>query len=278
MRHESDWWLGGFLAAFLLGLGLTLFYTWFLVPRIPPTTPANLNPHDKEIYTVLIAAAFQHTGNLQTAQTRLAALKDPHPAETIAGLTRSYIDRNADPRDIRALATLADALGKTESYMLAYLATATGTPTPIPTVTPTVTATPSPTATPKPTVSRTITPRPTATPLTFRVAQSVPLCDPHGNRTLRIFVRDVAGNGVPGVKIAVSWAEGENSLYTGFKSPENPGFADFLMAVNQTYTVKLPAFPSDDARKINISTTQCTNLPESIVPSWQVVFQQAAQP
>ncbi len=274
MRHESDWWLGGFLAGFLLGLALTLLYTWFLVPRTPPTTPANLNPHDKEIYTVLIAAAYRHTGDLQTARRQLADLKYRHPAETVAALTRAYIDRNADPRDIRSLATLADALGKTESYMLVYLATETATPSPTATATPTPlpTATPSPTA--KPTVSRTITPRPTPTPATFGVAQSVPLCDPNGNRTLRIFVRSANGDGVPGVKVVVSWAGGENTLYTGFKSVENPGYADFTMAVNRTYTVKLPDFPGDDARDINISTVQCTNLPESIVPSWQLVFQQ----
>ncbi len=278
MRHDSDWWLGGFFAAFLLGLAVTLLYTWFLAPRTPPTTPANLNSHDKEIYTVLIAAAYRHTGNLQTAQQQLAELKYRRPAETIAALTRAYINRNADPRDIRSLAMLADALGKTESYMLVYLATATTTPSPTPTVTPTLspTATPSPTA--KPTVSHTTTPRPTATPPTFSVAQSVPLCDPNGNRTLRIFVRDATGSGVPGVKVVVSWAGGENTLYTGFKSVENPGYADFTMAVNRTYTVKLPAFPSEDARDINISAVQCSNLPENIVPSWQLVFQQNAQP
>lgn len=278
MKHESDWWLGGFLAGFLLGLGLTLFYTWFLVPRTPPTTSANLNPHDKEIYTVLVAAAYRHNKDLPAAQRRLAALKDRRPADTIAALTQTYIDRNADPRDIRSLATLADALGKTESYMLAYLATATATPSP----TPTPTATPSPTATPQPTdtpsVSHTITPRPTPTLPSFAVAQSVPLCDPNGSRTLRIFIRDAAGNGIPGAKLSVSWAGGENILYTGFKSLQNPGYADFTMAVNQTYTVKLLSFPGEDARDINVSTVQCSNLPESIVPSWQLVFQQTPSP
>jgi len=276
MRHESDWWLGGFFAGFLLGLALTLLYTWFLVPRTPPTTPANLTPHDKEIYTVLVAAAYRHSGDLQAARNRLSALKDPHPADTIAAMTRAYIDRNADPRDIRSLAMLADALGKTESYMLAYLATATATPTNTPTPTPTPTATPSPTA--APTVSHTITPRPTPTPPSFSVAQSVPLCDGNGNRTLRIFIRDANGDGIPGTKLAVEWDGGENILYTGFKSIENPGYADFTMAVNRTYTVKLLSFPGETATDINISAVQCTNLPENIVPSWQLVFQQNTPP
>jgi len=46
MKHEGDWWLGGFLVAFIAGMALTLFYTWVLVPQAPHTTPAQLNPAD----------------------------------------------------------------------------------------------------------------------------------------------------------------------------------------------------------------------------------------
>lgn len=278
MRHESDWWLGGFLASFLLGLGLTLLYTWYLVPYTPPTTPANLNPHDKEIYTVLIAASYRRDGNLPKAQSRLAALDDPRIGETLAGMTRAYIDRNADPRDIRSLATLADALGSTESYMLVYLATATAPPTPSPTPTRTPTITPSPAPTRTPTVSATITPRATTSGAEFRIVQSIPLCDPNGNRTLRIYVNDENGKGIPGAKISVLWTGGENILFTGIKSPQNPGYADFTMGVKHTYRVSLADASGETAGSINIAATQCANLPENIIPSWQVVFQKNTTP
>ncbi len=279
MRHESDWWIGGFIAAFFIGLALTLVYTWYLVPQTPPTTPANLTQSDKETYLVLVAAAYRHDGDWQKAQARLARLGDKHIAETVATLTRASIDRNADPRDIRSLATLAEALGATESYMLVYLATST----PLPTPTPTVTATPSPTRTPtqtpspSPTVFATITPRATPTPSgnkQYRVAQSVPLCNPDDAQTMRIYVRDKTGKGIAGAKITVLWNGGENTLYTGFKSTENPGYADFQMAIDQKYQVKLTDIPAEIARNIDTSPQTCSNLPENIAPAWQIVFQQ----
>lgn len=276
MRHESDWWLGGFLAAFLLGLGLTLLYTWYLVPNTPPTTPANLNPNDKDVFTLMIAAGYRRDGNLQKAQSRLKTLNAPRVGETLAAMTRRYIEGNADPRDIRSLATLADALGNTESYMLVYLATATGTATPTPTRTPSPTPSTAPTRTP--TVSTTGTPHPTVTVAAFRVVQSIPLCDSHGNRTLRIYVNDASGNGIAGAKVLVRWAGGENTLFTGIKSPQNPGYADFTMDVRHTYRVSLADANGDDAENINIAETQCANLSESIVPSWQIVIERSVSP
>ena len=279
MRHAGDWWIGGFIAAFLIGLALTLVYTWYLVPQTPPTTPANLTQTDKETYLVLIAAAYRNDGDWQKAQARLARLGDKNIAESVATLTRASIDRNADPRDIRSLATLAEALGVTESYMLVYLAT----PTPLPTATPTITPTPSPThkatrtPSPSPTVSATITPRLTATPngdKQYRVAQSVPLCNPDDAQTMRIYVRDKTGKGIAGTKITVLWNGGENTLYTGFKSTENPGYADFQMDIDQNYRVKLAEFPAEIAKDITTTADTCSNLSTGIAPAWQIVFQQ----
>lgn len=279
MRHENDWWIGGFLAAFLIGLALTLVYTWYLVPQIPPTTPANLTQADKETYLVLVAAAYRHDGDWQKAQARLARLGDKNIADTVAALTRANIDRNADPRDIRALATLAEALGTTESYMLVYLATATPLPTSTPTITPTPSPTPKSTRTPSssPTVFATITPRATATNnrnKQYRVAQSVPLCNPNNTETMRIYIRDKTGAGIAGEKIIVLWNGGENTLYTGFKSVENPGYADFQMTIDQNYQVKLPNLPAEIARDISTAPKTCPNLPADTAPAWQIVFQQ----
>ena len=73
MKNDRFWWVGGFLAGLLVGLGLSLVYTWVLDP--PPltmTTPAALNPHDREVYTVLVAAAYAADRNLDQAEKRLA--------------------------------------------------------------------------------------------------------------------------------------------------------------------------------------------------------------
>ena len=87
MRHEAAYWVGGFLAGFLIGVALSLTYAWVIEP--PPltnTTPAALNPHDKEIYTVLIAAAYVADGDLDRTEERLAKLEDSNLENTIVML------------------------------------------------------------------------------------------------------------------------------------------------------------------------------------------------
>jgi hypothetical protein len=130
MRREEVFWVGGFVAGFLIGLALGLIYTWVIDP--PPltvTSPAALNPHDKEIYTVLIAAAYVADEDLDRARSRLAQLKDPDTERTIIALAERYINEGRDARDIRALARLSDALGGTSAAMRPFIATSTSTPT-----------------------------------------------------------------------------------------------------------------------------------------------------
>ena len=294
MKYESDWWIGGFLIAFLFGLALTLIYTWFLAPKVPVTNPSELTTEDKEIYIVLVAAAYKHDKNLEKAERRLARLQDKNINTTISNLAQKYISIGADSRDIHALVELAAALGETGSYMAVYLATpvptptATNTPTNIPTSTPTATPTITPSATPSPTFSPTPTNSPTVRPTftlrpsptsgpndSFKLAQSVALCDNNANSVLRVYVRDWQGNGVPGVEVLVSWSGGQNKLVTGFKPEVNPGYADFQMSAGEVYQVELLNLPAPLAKDINkAAQTRCLNLAKDISPSWQIVFQQ----
>ena len=296
MKHEGDWWLGGFLGAFIVGLALTLLYTWVLVPQAPSAKPSQLNPADKELYILLTAAAYRYDGDLPKAQKRLARLEDAAIAQTVAELATQYIGKGADPRDIRSLVMLADALGTSNSSMLVYLVTPPPPPSPPPTLPPpaTASATPRDTATPRPTnthiptaiptltptVNPTITPRPTFTPgpnAPFGLAQSVALCDNTGNGILRVYVRDWQGQGLPGAKIIVNWSGGEDTFYSGFKSAANPGYADFEMTAEQIYQVELEGSPAAVAKDVNKNARAlCSNLPDNIAPSWQIVFQQGA--
>lgn len=268
---------------------MTLVYTWVLDPQSPATTPADLDPADKETYILLVAAAYRHDGNLEKANRRLAKLKDNTIADTVVSLAELYIANGADARDTRSLVSLAAGLDKATGPMLVYLVTPTIEPTITPTRTPKPTKTPPPTVTktpahtatapPKSTVSSTITPRTTATPgknAPFELAQSVALCDNNATSELRVFIRDRKGNGVPGIEIRVSWPGGEDRFYTGFKSEHNPGYADFRMAADQTYQIELVNLPSlQAAQGINQNAQDlCPNLPEDVSPSWQVVFQQ----
>ena len=164
---DLGWWLGGFLFGFAVGLALSLTYGWVLDPRPLPVGPANLNQHGKEIYLRLVASYFLYNRDETRARASLAQLGYADPAQAVAGLAETYIDRQRDARDIVALVTLADALGQTSGKMAAFLST----PTPVPTATPTLAPTPTPRPTitptprvPSPTPSPTRTATPTSTP------------------------------------------------------------------------------------------------------------------
>ena len=279
MRREGVLWVGGFLAGFLIGLALGLTYTWVIDP--PPltnTSPAALNPHDKEIYTVLIAAAYVADEDLDRARSRLAQLEDPDTEKTIINLAERFINEGRDARDIRALARLSDALGGTSAAMRPFIATSTPTSTLTPTPTPQP-PTPTPTqvvrATSTPTVTPTRRRTPTAEPVeVFSVVQSTALCDPTTDGLLRVYVRDDTGEGVPGLQILVNWPGGEDKFFTGFMPEVDPGYADFEMEPDEMYQVELVDAESSVAQEIGAGRDDlCPDLPPGVQPSWQVVFE-----
>jgi hypothetical protein len=279
MRREGVLWVGGFLAGFVIGVSLGLIYTWVVDP--PPvidTTPAALNPADKEIYTVLIAAAYVSDGDLDRARDRLTELADPDVERTIIALAERYINERRDPRDIRALARLADGLGGTSAAMRPFIATPTPTLTLVPTPTPqppTSTPTRVMPATSTPTATPTPPPTPTAEAVEISgVVQSTALCDPTTDVLLRVYVRDGSGQGVPGVQILVNWPSGEDRFFTGFKPEVDPGYADFEMEPGEIYQVDLVDVESDSAQEVGADLADlCPDLPSDIQPSWQIVFQ-----
>ena len=298
---ERIWWIAGFLVGLMIGMSMSLFYTWVLdPPALTLAPPSSLNPHDKEIYMMLVAAGYAADGDLARAERRLAALRDPHIGATLVALAERYIAEERDAREVRALARLADALGHTSAALRAFIPTPTVTRTPSPTATPSPTHTPTTSPTPTYTVSatriatpvrrptstptQTVTPAPTQTaPSTvtptvehdrFRVVQSTPLCDAQSNGILRIYVRDADGEGIRGVQIVVRWPEGEDRFYTGFKPDIDPGYADFEMQPGRVYEVHLVDKNSDIADNVgNITEQTCPDLPADKRPSWQVVFQ-----
>jgi hypothetical protein len=279
MRQEGAFWIGGFLVGFAIGLVLSLTYAWVLdPPPLTDTTPAALNPYDKETYTVLIAAAYAADGDLDRTTKRLAALGNPKTGDTIVALAEQYINERRDARDIRALARLADALGGTSAAMRPFIATPTTTPTLAPTSTPlpptpTRTRVVRVTSTPVAGSTRRLTPTPESTAV-FSVAQSTAICDPSTNRLLRVYVRDSAGKGVPGAQILVNWPGGEDRFFTGFKPEADPGYADFEMESGEIYQVELVDVESDVAQEVGSDVVDlCPDLAPGVQPSWQIVFQ-----
>ena len=123
----------------------------------------------------------------------------------------------------------------------------------VPTWTPSITYTPGPTNTPEPTstppyrtpIRATELPLPTATPTpeydyVGSVRQLTP-CENAGKHHIFANVRDATGNGIPGMKMKVSWNGGEAILTTGTKM-EDPGLADFAMFKGSYFVEVLDGF------------------------------------
>jgi hypothetical protein len=95
---------------------------------------------------------------------------------------------------------------------------------------------------------------------------------------LRIYVRDRLSAGVSGIKVTVSWPGGEDSFFTGLKPEIDPGYADFQMGPGRSYQITLTGIETvGTLSEINIDNDSlCPNLPDHILPSWQIVWQQGA--
>ncbi|MGC9333955.1 MAG: hypothetical protein ACP5JJ_07400 [Anaerolineae bacterium] len=139
--------------ALLVGAGLGLLLGWFVMPvEYVGTKMADLAPEHKDQYIVLLALAYGTDGDLEKAQARLAALDLPNPKQSLSSLIDRSISEGRSEAEIRALASLAQAMGITAPSMVPYLDTATPPPTDglfSPTGTPVPpTETPVPTASP----------------------------------------------------------------------------------------------------------------------------------
>jgi hypothetical protein len=183
----------GAMLGVLLGLGLARILWPVAVPLPSPSpVPTMVQPEtaspppagsqvdgsrDDEI--LLVSALYALDGDVDRARERLAALDLNDPAQAVADLALQHA--SAGHRQLATdLATLAAALGREQSELLAYVATATPTDTPTPTNTPTTTPTdtPSPTSTftpsPSPTAVPTSTPAPTRRPPTRQPPTATP--------------------------------------------------------------------------------------------------------
>lgn len=170
-------WVVGSLFGAMLGVvvGLVLARLLWPVPRPAAETPipSPLPPTATNVPAAGVAdgallwvsGLYAQDADLERARERLAALDIDAPAQALGDLAMRY---GADGQAGIAtdLATLAAALGDARAELVAYVATATATPTPVPpTATPTPlppTATPTPTPTPAPPTA-TPSPQPVAT-------------------------------------------------------------------------------------------------------------------
>ncbi len=267
------------IVGLVLGSAGGLFYSWFWDPvSWTDISPKRLSPGDRQDYILLIAEAYLQDRDLERARSRLQALD----VRDITGVVKVQADtaflQGQDPNTVRALTTLAEALGA--SPLGAEVFSGTGAPT-VAAETATITATfqpmPSPTpsavrSTSTPTPAETLTPTATvisATSLDLIALETI--CeDDHTPGRIEIYVRDVLAHGIPGVEVVIEWAGGQDIFYTGLKPEISPGYADFQMELDQVYTVTLSGLSEPVA---GLRGETCTTpLGQVFIVTYQLVF------
>ena len=280
--------------------------------RYVETSPSSLQAEFKDDYRSVIAAAYAADGDIGRARAKLVLLHDPDPAQALAAQAQQILAASGSQSDARQLAVLAAALvastpntaaavGLTQTSTKPAI-TKTPTPTSLLTPTPTASLTFVPTATltpgmidisitstaspsPRPTLARTLTPtRQTSTPLPtltptatlgapFALKERSKVCDQTAPKPmLQVQINDASGNPVPGVKILISWQNGQGSFFTGVMPEINPGFAEYQLTPGVVYTIQLTdgGQPVSDIAAINCSV----NNQQTYWGGWYLLLQQ----
>ena len=257
------WQMSAMVLALALVAGLTagLAFAWGLAPvDYRNAAPDSLERQHKLVYLTLIGDLYAAEGDLERARVRLSELGVAPDGSTLAGSIEQYLDGGGRIEEVGSLARLAQDLGASGGVLLVFGTTPKAS-TPVP-----------PENTPLP-------PTPPATPtvgLTFRLIEQTANCAPAGQiGKIVVRVRDAAGHGMPGIRLAISWATGQDRFYTGLRPELGPGYADLQMARGIEYELSVADARSDVARGLTAELAAGVCPSTSLGLDWQVVFQQA---
>ncbi|GAB4505285.1 MAG: hypothetical protein Fur0043_22800 [Anaerolineales bacterium] len=244
-------WLS--LLALAVGFGLGLTYAWLISPlRIADDSPRALRADFKDHFRAAIAAAYASSGDLERARARLALLGDPDPAQALTAQAQRMLASGESLESVRQVALLASILqgqqvappsltiSPTVPAALSNSLAITTTSTPAPVILVTETQPPEASL-----PIATSTPRPTRTPTAtlgapYQLVGQDTLCDsdlPEG--LLQVIVLNAVRRPVPGAEIIVAWGNGEEHFFTGLKPELGKGYADFVMAPETMYSVRM---------------------------------------
>jgi hypothetical protein len=229
------------LVGLLLGSALGVGYAWVIQPaNFRGAEPSALQPVYRGEYILLIASAYQATGNLEEARMRLELFPELNP-DALSSLAQQVVAAGGPADSARGLARLSVALrGATPSPSVAVAL-----------ATPANSATIRSTGSLEPTLGLTIPFLPTATrtltivftPTTaseFILVTKEQVCNPLIVPPLiQVIVQTPDGKGVPDVEILVQWEGGGGRFITGMKPELSPGYADFAIAPGKPYQISV---------------------------------------
>lgn len=271
------------LLGLLLGLGGALLYAWVISPVVyTDASPSRLNEAHTRDYLRLVSQSYALTGDWEEAQERLAALERNDVPQQVAALFEQSLREGRPAAEVRNLALLTLQLGGDSPALSLFGPTprppqvtptqAPSASTPTATLLPTASPTPPPTRTPPPTLTPSPTPRATATPQPdFRLLSQDRVCSEDGPVTrIEVLVLDAEEEPLPGVEVVVSWAGGSDRFFTGFRPDISPGYGDFSMASELSYSVQLaPGSPEISGLRIE----PCSAPAGGHDGGWRLTFQ-----
>ncbi|MCE9644856.1 MAG: hypothetical protein K8S20_02565 [Chloroflexi bacterium] len=253
--------------AILAGLGLGLGYSWKISPvTYVDASPAILRSDFKDQYRIVIAASYASSQDLARARARLRLLGDVDPIGELSAQAQRMLAAGDSLQHIEPLARLAADLQQgfasappsptlftdvnifetpisastfaefavTETLIAQIIEEASPFPTPVFEQTPLA-----------PVFATANTPRPTFTPnpgpgAPFTLVGQDPVCDPGLQRGLLQFMfMDGRRRQVAGIEITVTWSQGEDRFFTGFKPELGDGYADFVMQPDVIYNIRV---------------------------------------
>ncbi|MCI0394110.1 MAG: hypothetical protein L0332_04535 [Chloroflexi bacterium] len=269
------------LLGLLLGLAGALYYAWVVDPvSYTAASPARLSDQFKAEYILLVSQSYAADGNWALAQRRLAALNDPAIAQTVAVQLDRYLRTGQSAVVVRNLAVLAERLGASGPAVDLFAPTpepGTATPTPeagnataTPTLFPTPTTTRRPTSTPFPTLTPTSRPSPTVPPV-YRLLSQERVCDPGAPAPrIEVEVVDALLEPLPGVEVLVQWEGGSDHFFTGFRPEQGPGYGDFTMSPDISYSVVIAeGSPTISGLRVE----NCDEEEGGLAGGWRLTFQ-----
>lgn len=272
------------LLALLLGLGFGLAYSWMISPvTYVDANPAILRGDFKDQYRVVIAASYASSQDLARARARLQLLGDRDPVGELSAQAQRMVGSGESLGQVQTLAQLATDLQQGFASVLPSPTLFTGanifntpinetqpegqteTETPITQIIEDATpfATLSFEQTPlAPIVVTASTPRPTFTPnpgpgAPFTLVGQDPVCEVGSQPgLLQFMLMDGRRKQVAGIEIIVTWDQGEDRFFSGFKPELGNGYADFVMQADVIYNVRVV---EGGAFVPNISAPSCTD-------------------
>ncbi|MGF1504330.1 MAG: hypothetical protein GYB64_03830 [Chloroflexi bacterium] len=271
MQERTAAWLLLLLALIAGGAG-GFYYAWNLNPlTVVNVGPDRLTEADREVYILLVSEAYLHDGDLGRAQARLQLLGEGDLVQLVSVRADSAYLSGADPDEIRALTTLAEALGGNPLAADVFTGTLAPPFTPTPTarieveLSPTL---PEPTATPTVFVP-TVTPTQAVT-TTYTLIGREEVCQAEGAGLIEVLVLNEGGSGVPAVPVLARWEGGQNRFFTGLKPDQGSGYADFQTTPDRIYSIELVGLSQP---VVGLSSFACTDDTGQIgTPVYTLVF------